>query len=251
MLYVQADEKSSSWFLFITFKTTLLLSTIASKVLCFYSKSQLIKSSLCHNFTMDPIKLEKIKAINKYKKHQLQNNLFLYSLTAITCSLFCSSPLWFPSLMAFLYANAPKFWSIFYNSKFVFIAGNLIVVALIGESKIFSYSSPAIEDYYEQYVSSSRKLQQSLAPQVMKDKVLKKMTWKEERVEVDRKELKGLDAEDDDDGGELCLPTEELNKRADDYIAKVNKQRIFEATQLLCDGEFRVTKPDKYQRARR
>ncbi|KAF3438735.1 hypothetical protein FNV43_RR21499 [Rhamnella rubrinervis] len=153
-------------------------------------------------------------------------------------------------MKALLYFNAPKFWSIFYNSKFVFIVGNLIVVALIGESKIFSYSSPgATDDYYEQYVSSSRKLQQSLAPQAMKDIVLKKMTWEEERVEVDQKELKGLDGEVDDD--ELSLPTEELNKRADDYIAKVNKHRILEATQLLCDGENRVTKPDKYERARR
>lgn len=150
----------------------------------------------------------------------------------------------------------------FYDSKFVFIAGNLIVVALIGESKIFSSSSPCTEDYYDEYVSSSRELQKPLAPQVNKDEVLekyieerRKMTWEEgkeaqrmrveERVELVQKGLKGLD----DD--ELSLPTEELNKRADDYIAKVNKLRIFEATLQFWDVEKRITKPCNYQWARR
>ncbi|XP_015865844.3 uncharacterized protein LOC107403474 [Ziziphus jujuba] len=206
---------------------------------------------------MDPIKLKKLQALNEYKNHKKPNNLFLYSLSALTCSLFCSSPLWLPSLFSsmkvFLNDNSPKIFSLFYSSKFVFIVGNLIVAALIGESKMFSYSnsSPASENYYDEYMSRSRKLQKSLDIEVKREKILEKyfeekkdITMKKEE-ETKGKRMEDLDEDDGDDDG-LILPTEELRKRADDYIARVTKQRMFEARQFPRDGEVKNINPFKY-----
>ncbi|PON95734.1 Transmembrane protein [Trema orientale] len=199
---------------------------------------------------MDPIKLEKIQAIKKYKRNQLMKNLLLYSLTALTC-LFLFSPLWLPSsssMEVLLFVYVPKLPSLFFSSKFVFIVGNLIVVALIGDSKIFfSCSSPASEAYYEEYISTRQiSLHKVSAPEEKKESYIeeKKMTWEAE-AEIDEKRMVGKRVgvvkklEDFDGDGELTLPTEVLKKRADDFIARVNKQRIFEARELLCDDEWR------------
>lgn len=43
------------------------------------------------------------------------------------------------------------------------------------------------------------------------------------------KERKDLEGEE-----EFSLPTEELKKRADDFIARVNRQRMLEARLLVC-----------------
>lgn len=53
--------------------------------------------------------------------------------------------------------------------------------------------------------------------------------------EQDKEEEEGRDDEEEgrDDEGESDLPTEELNKRIEDFIAKVNRQRWLEAR-----GEF-------------
>lgn len=53
--------------------------------------------------------------------------------------------------------------------------------------------------------------------------------------EQDKEEEEGRDDEEEgrDDEGESDLPTEELNKRIEDFIAKVNRQRWLEAS-----GEF-------------
>ena len=196
-------------------------------------------------------KLEKIQAIKKYKRNQLIKNLFLYSLTAFTC-LFFSSPFWLPSLSSsmevLLLVYVPKIPSLFFSSKFVFIAGNLIVVALIGESKIFSSeSSPASESYYEEYISNRQiKLQKVSGPVEKKEGYIeeKKIIWEnkavldekgrvEQRVGVVEKELEDLDGDD-----EVTLPNEDLKKRADDFIARVNKHRIL-ARELLCDVEWK------------
>lgn len=204
---------------------------------------------------MDSIKLQKIQAIKKYKRNQLMKNLFLYSLTTITC-LFFSSAFWLPSISSFmedlLFVYVPKLPSLFFSSKFVFIIGNLIVVVLIGESKIFSSESPpASEAYYEEYISSRQtSLLKVSAPEEKKENYIveKKVTWANNKAEIDEKgsvdrrvgvEKKYLKDFDGDDHELITLPTKDLKKRADDFIARVNKQRIFEARELLCDVEWR------------
>ncbi|XP_062115901.1 uncharacterized protein LOC133830025 [Humulus lupulus] len=203
---------------------------------------------------MDPIKLEKIKAINKYRRNQLLKNLFFHSLTAIA-SLYLLSPLWLPpitsSMEVILFVYVPKLPSLFFSSKFVFIVGNLIIVALIGESKIFSSekSSPTTttdHSYYEEYISTSAKQikhLQALVPHeenrlICIGEQKKMITWEkvddgEKGVVVVEKKL-----EDFHVGEVITLPNEDLKKRADDFIARVNKQRVFEAREMLCDVEL-------------
>ncbi|MCD7454504.1 Polycomb protein sop-2 [Datura stramonium] len=93
---------------------------------------------------MDSLQMKKDSAINKYRKQRLLNKLMLYSFTSMTCILFLSSPLWYPLLRAFLksllFDSLPKIGALFFSSKCIFIVGNLIVIFLVGESKIFKSS---------------------------------------------------------------------------------------------------------------
>ncbi|CAB4280473.1 unnamed protein product [Prunus armeniaca] len=208
---------------------------------------------------MDPIKILKFQAMHKHNKrhhHQPFNNLFLYTLTALTCSLFCFSPLWLPSLTssmkAFVFVSVPKISSLFLSSKFVFILGNLIVVALVGESKIFSTVSSAsnIVDQYEsmkrcqtlQSSSTHHQKEPKNMSTFVEEKVLLKRTcgyeeaiegrgWDEESEEVVVKVKEDIDEDDDDDD-------QKLNQRADDFIARVTERRLFE---LELDNRFRNT----------
>ncbi|KAF4361158.1 hypothetical protein G4B88_027698 [Cannabis sativa] len=217
---------------------------------------------------MDPIKLEKIKAINKYRKNELLKNLLFYALTTIA-SLYLLSPLWLPfitsSMEVLLFVYVPKLPSLFFSSKFVFIVGNLIIVALIGESKIFSSSqnksSPIIStstsndhSYYEEYISTSAKqiikYQVVSAPPHEEKKVIcieeeekKMITWAkvddddEKKIVVVEKKLEDFH-NDDEVITTNYLPNEDLKKRADDFIARVNKQRVFEAREMLSSDDF-------------
>ncbi|KAL6213589.1 hypothetical protein ACLB2K_013036 [Fragaria x ananassa] len=151
--------------------------------------------------------------------------------------------------------------SVFLSSKFVFILGNLIVVALVGESKIFSTVSPApnIHVEYEENIKRCQRFQPS---STYKEKEPEKVNCDvEERVVLNNslvdervllkmsscgdgdqaiegkgcKELrKGLVVDEvkddiDDEDEELSLPEEEqFNKRADDFIARVNERRRYE-----------------------
>ncbi|KAG6634909.1 hypothetical protein CIPAW_11G004900 [Carya illinoinensis] len=202
---------------------------------------------------MASIKVEiKIRAFNNHKRHQLLNNLFLYSLTVLTFSLFCSSPFWFPylfsSMKVFLFVSLREIASILFSYKFVFIVGNLIVVALlIGQSKIFSSNttSPSIDDLYDEYVlNSTRSLQSSSTTEVKRE--IKIENYDAENVRRIGKGGENAEAitnwavkSQDIDGNNIhfASPAEELSKRADDYIARVNKERKLEARLLLYGSE--------------
>ncbi|EXB25265.1 hypothetical protein L484_010133 [Morus notabilis] len=197
---------------------------------------------------MDSIKIEKINAIKKYKMNQLLKNLFLYSMTGLAL-LFYSTPFWLPtissSMEVLFFVYVPKLKSVFFSSKFVFVLGNLIIFALIGESKIFSSdTSPPSEAYFEEYISRKRNLQKFSAPQEKKEKcIIEEDETKgficEYKAKLEVKTRRKIYKDLDDDYGGVTLPTEDLKKRADDFIARVNKQRIFEARELLCDVEWR------------
>jgi hypothetical protein len=178
--------------------------------------------------------------INKYKGNQLLDNLFLYSLTALTCSLFCySSPFWFPSLSSsmkvFLFVSLPKIGSVFISYKFMFIVGNLIVGVLIGESKVFSYSNPSSASDHE-YINMSQSLQSSSTTEVKGEEgtTMKSVEENEKRsTSKDGEDIKEIilaeENKDLDEINDFALPAEELSKRADDFIARVNEQRRLEA----------------------
>ena len=219
---------------------------------------------------MDSIKIEKINAIKMYKRNQLLKNLFLYSFIALAC-LFYSSPFWFPyiasSMEVLLLVHVPKLSSLLFNSKFVFIVGNIIIVALIGESKIFPSNSASPnnithhQSYYDEYITTKQTLQKFSAPNdnnkeyhqkkerlcivetkrgceniVEEEKDDLKIVGKVEKrvlgLGVVVKKLEGFGGKENHD---RSLPNEELKKRSDDFIARVNKRRVFEARELLCD----------------
>ncbi|KAB1217489.1 hypothetical protein CJ030_MR4G008747 [Morella rubra] len=193
---------------------------------------------------MDHIKIEKVRAINKYNRPRLLDNLFLYSLTALTCSLYCSSHFWFPGLSSamnvFLSVTLPKVTCVFLSYKFVFIVGNLIVVVLIGESKILSSDpSPPIDVLYDEYINWGRSLQSSLTIFEVKRQG-KAGNYAEENVKTSSEDGENFEAitsaegnKDSDGNNDFALPAEELSKRADDLIARMNKQRRLEARLLL------------------
>ncbi|WCJ36294.1 hypothetical protein M5689_017500 [Euphorbia peplus] len=193
---------------------------------------------------MDLIQLHKIHAMNKSKKNQLLDNFFLYTIILIACSVLCSSPFWFPSLISsiklLIFVYLPKIISFLLSPKLVFIVGNLIIILLLGKSKFFvSNSLPPISDvYYNEFINRTRghqmekkegKAEQAIREDGMKSCEVKMevKVWDEGNVVELVKERDDLHGED-----EINLPTEELNKRADDFIARVNRQRRHEAGML-------------------
>ncbi|KAF9668056.1 hypothetical protein SADUNF_Sadunf15G0087600 [Salix dunnii] len=199
---------------------------------------------------MDLIKLREIHAINKSKKHRLLDNFFLYSCTVLTCTLFCSSPFWFPSLFhsmkLFLFVSLPKLFSLLLSPKFIFIVGNLIIFVLVGESKYFTSNSPsATIGYYDEYIDQKKSLQASSANVEEKKEVKMEKSYKEKQSQtcesgeniggkgLSEGNLKVHKERKDLEGEEYSLPTEALKKRADDFIARVNRQRMHEAWQSM------------------
>ncbi|XWS60238.1 hypothetical protein CRYUN_Cryun07bG0018700 [Craigia yunnanensis] len=132
--------------------------------------------------------------------------------------------------------------SILYSPKLLFLVGNLIVVVLIGESKYFASGSSLSGDmYYDEYVDRSvdrsRSLRNSSTLEVKKEKKLKPLEENVTRTCLASvtgrlvEEIREVKKQKNDLEGEheLILPTEELKKRADDFIARVNRQRKLEA----------------------
>ncbi|KAL0004628.1 hypothetical protein SO802_012189 [Lithocarpus litseifolius] len=227
---------------------------------------------------MAPIKAEKLRAMNSYNKSQFLYSLILHALVALTCSLLCSYPNWFPSLRYsmkhFLFTALPNISSFLVNPKCMFILFNVIVVFLVGESKLLSSNASPANEIYDEYVERSQSLRgrshstleerkertvetnsdthegynkrdQSLKGDstLLEKKEVRKleMNLVEDKVnrietkEVKKEEMKEVVEVEDDDGDdgeaeeEAGLPAEELKKKAEEFIARVNKQMWLEA----------------------
>lgn len=169
----------------------------------------------------------KIQIINKHKKQQLLNKFIIYLLAVLTCSLFCSSPFWYPPLCAtinvFLSVSLPKFASLFFSTKVLFIIGNLIVIFLVGESKFFTSDSSRANDFHHyEHVEDKvgGKLEKTFEEKVESSiSSYKGGNWGEE--------IKGVEKRLE--GERIILAAEQLSKMADDFIARVKKQRRLEA----------------------
>ncbi|XP_042507991.1 uncharacterized protein LOC122084050 [Macadamia integrifolia] len=177
---------------------------------------------------MDDIEIQKRIAMMKYKKNQYFLSTFiLYSLTAFIFTLFCSSPLWFPTLFSssksFLFISIPKMRSFLFNPKCLFIVCNIIIVFLVGESKLMgsSSSSSSSADIYDEYMKRSQTLQRFSSQEEKIEERKVEMPLNEE-ISTHRVHEDGEEEEGDD-----------LKKRAEDFIARVNRQRRLEAEQLI------------------
>lgn len=214
---------------------------------------------------MDSIKKEeKLRAIKyyNYKRGELVlvSNLVFHSLIAVmTCSFLCSYPFWFSyqssSTNYFLFIFLPKFWTSFLSPKCLFVVVNIIVIFLLGESKLLGSNSSQDIDIYTKYVERSRELRLS---KVQEKKEVNKLEIKlnedsGKRVDHECKEFICVevpkeedfkksgntiisDEQHDRDGAdqESEFSDEEINRRAEEFIARVNKRRWLEARALVC-----------------
>ncbi|CAM0884426.1 unnamed protein product [Alopecurus aequalis] len=184
---------------------------------------------------MDPISIEKIRAMRKYRRSRKQQQKLLPALTpymVATCALclLLTSPAWFPwlcSLLAsFLLTTLPDLATAFLLSpKCLFVLGNLIIAFLIGESRLSFRSQPGsivdVDSIHEEHVKKN------IAPTTTKaatmvafsdHSTLAGVVWEGEEEEEEQEEEEG------EEQGE-----EELEKRVDDFIARVRRQRKLEA----------------------
>lgn len=193
---------------------------------------------------MDSLRIHdyKIHAIKKHKRQQFVGTILLYSLSTLACSLLCSSPLWYPSFWAnfnaVFFMFIPKICSFFFTSKVLFIVGNLIVIFLVGESKFLASKSKAPLATYSDVCYDKYKCK------IPESKVLSPPQVKTLELRIEEKKM---DTGIDEDMCKCCrgevqilqnvkpmdeevsLPAEDLNKLADDFIARVNRQRRLEA----------------------
>lgn len=229
---------------------------------------------------MDPIKAQKLRAMNLYKKSDpLFQSLIIHSLIALACSLFCSYSYSFPNsfytIKHLVFYSLPNTWSWFLNPSCLFMVVNFIVVFLIGESRLSGKQSSPAADIYDEYVARAQTLRRrpSTAFQEMDDPKEENANGIEDHKQVDEVLLKeendghdedfeeceeiGIENEKDEEEEEeekekekeeeieheleqeqeqeeaVGMPAEELNKRVEDFIARVNKQRWLEARFLV------------------
>nr|XP_010318386.1 uncharacterized protein LOC104646508 [Solanum lycopersicum] len=215
---------------------------------------------------MDSLQMKKIQSINKYRKQRLLNKVMLYSFTSMTCILILSSPIWYPLLRSFvkslLFDSVPKLGALCFSSKCIFLVGNIIVIVLVGESKIFKSSSNVLKQSYaaEQededknfiFVTGECTISTSKYSSSLPVSVNFKfgVEQEEEFYSKQEEEEKGsVNLENVMDGikGNYCtsnyreneelekFETEhnELSKRADDFIARVNNQIRLEAVSMI------------------
>ncbi|KAK8916822.1 hypothetical protein KSP39_PZI023215 [Platanthera zijinensis] len=155
---------------------------------------------------MDPAApIERLEVIKRRKKHQ-QKTLLPKFIQLILCvlsvGLCLSSPLWLPSSLSVIN----------FGSKGLFVICNIIIMVLVGESRL---SKPSLQtDIYEECVK-----RRGISP--------RKRRGEEEEEEEGCHGVVGEIRENDLD---------ELNKRVEDFIAKVNEQRKLEAKFIDCFG---------------
>ncbi|RRT39350.1 hypothetical protein B296_00051832 [Ensete ventricosum] len=142
-----------------------------------------------------------------------------HSLRVVALGLFLSCLNCLPYLRFFFFlVSLPNASSVVLGPKCLFVVSNIIIIFLVGESRLTR--QPPRPDVYEEYVKRRRGLHGAACSEV-KDAEAEKGCDGEEGVQRECEEEKGL-------------PTEELNRRVEDFIAKVNMQRKLEAGMMIC-----------------
>ncbi|KAG6493731.1 uncharacterized protein LOC121999686 [Zingiber officinale] len=188
---------------------------------------------------MDSVKKEKLEAMERYRKgSQFLRVLMQFVLRVVLLGLFMSSPNWLPcffsSVKFFFLVRVPKICTMAAGPRFIFMISNVIIVILVGGSRLPKNPAERV-GLYEEYVMKSPTVQslamaevkenEAFADQIVKAEALREE--KDEESEVD-------DVMEEEEEEEEWLPAEELNKRVEDFIAMVNKQRKLEAKMLIC-----------------
>jgi uncharacterized membrane protein len=178
---------------------------------------------------MDPISIEEIKAIRKYRrsrrqqKQKLLPTLTPYMVATCVLCLLLTSPAWFPKLCSLLISfltTLPDLATAFLLSpKCLFVVGNLIVAFLINESRLAPRSPPAslvdVDGIHEEHVKRNVTSTTTTTVVFTDQSAQVGVVWEGEE-------------EEEEEQGE-----EELEKRVDDFIARVRRQRKLEATSFF------------------
>ncbi|KAI4385319.1 hypothetical protein MLD38_003360 [Melastoma candidum] len=212
-----------------------------------------------------------MKSYNNDNLRFLPRRLVTRFSATVFGSILCSYPYWGPSVCNFLFVTLPCAIRLLLTPECLFFLLNAIISFLIWGSRLegSDLSMPRPKDAYEEYIERSRSLGSvSSFPNdgsstgtkavTINDPVVDKVMEDKERglepgtqdaensigddnqnggdegevsdsshVNVDADEQ---DDEDEDDG----LGADELNKRAEEFIAKVNQQRWREARSVVC-----------------
>ncbi|XP_061373777.1 uncharacterized protein LOC133316095 [Gastrolobium bilobum] len=168
---------------------------------------------------MDPSQIKKIQAMNKYKKRQFLDNLYFYFLTALTCSLFCCITLCLPYLSSLVRV----FFLVYYEEYIKSKQTKKLQIQTLEINKAKTFEKHVAENVDMTGVGGLNKLD------------LKGKGWVKKATEDwPAKEENNLDGEDQQS---LFSSSDELNKRADDFIARVNRQRRLELS-LMQYGSY-------------
>lgn len=187
---------------------------------------------------MDPISIDKIRAMNKYSKGrrrqpQLLPTLSLYIYLAVATFVLClllTSPAWFPglcsALASFFLTTLPGLFTAFLLSpRCLFVVGNLIIAFLVGESRLAPRrrdddGQPSlVNDIHEEHVKKNAAAAVEVADH---SAFVGAVVGKEVEVQVQVKEEEEQE-EEEEEGNE-----EELHTRVEDFIARVKRQRKLE-----------------------
>ncbi|KAI4336552.1 hypothetical protein L6164_015066 [Bauhinia variegata] len=111
---------------------------------------------------MDANRAEKLKPFNK--NHNQNNTLVSYNLIAFLCVFCFCAEYWFPvspytSAKQFTLVSLPNIFSVLVQPKCLYVVANVIVVFLVGESRLvgsYSSSTPEIYEEYTQRIQSLR-----------------------------------------------------------------------------------------------
>ncbi|KAF8648623.1 hypothetical protein HU200_064668 [Digitaria exilis] len=172
---------------------------------------------------MDPMSIEKIRAMNKFRNGRRREQLPILSIYVVSAFVIClllTSPAWFPSLCSrlsfFFLTTLPDLVTAFLLSpKCLFIVGNLIVAFLVGQSRMAPPRDDdqlsLVNEIHEEHVKRN-------------NAVVAKATITTVVVD-DHSASLGEEVELKEEEGE----EEELHKRVEDFIARVKKQRKLEA----------------------
>ena len=184
--------------------------------------------------------------MKRYKRQQFLNNVYVYFVSALTCSVFCFLTFCMPYLSSllrvFFLVHISSLIPVLLSSKLLFIIGNLIIFVLVVNSRILSSdpsSAPVV--YYDEYIQSSQtpKPRHLTTVEVNEGKTLEKHVgenfdtnsckgWVQKSTETFKVETL------EDKQSLIPSGSDELNKRADDFIARVNRQRRLELSLLNC-----------------
>lgn len=174
---------------------------------------------------------EKMKSFsNQIRGYLLANNyqlLLFYCLAAMSsCCLCCLMSPVFACMKVFVFVSVPQLMSssLFFTSKFFFIVGNLIVIFLVGESKSKSKTKNkdkgffTVDDQYSSCCCGDR------------------LCYGDNECDLEPKSEKFLEVSRDIVSGEpkqgwVEEEKVDVNKRAEDFIARINMWRLREAAQ--------------------